>query len=375
MQTPLSIEELVINDSFINYCYQRNRRDIQQWENYLLIFPDQAGNMEEAKSIVLGISGMYSEQQQQSALSELQSAVASKYNNEKPFVEEESMPTRSFQFGKIWKYAAAAVVVGAGLFVWLNKPAPTQNIAPVVAAVTTKEAAPLVYETNYGEKKTITLPDGSKVVLNAKSILKTDKDFGVTGRNVYLTGEAFFDVTHNAQMPFIVNMNKFEVKVLGTMFNVKAYAEDRIQEASLIRGKVQVIMKKENKSIFLSPNEKAVIQNDEVTRRGIHEEMNKVQLDEAPKVTAVTYNSKDSSIRETSWVYDRLDIYDKPFSQIRTDLERLYNVDIEFKDKKVANYRFSATFEKETIEQVLKALQLSYPFHYSIKENEITISK
>ncbi|MBX2925273.1 MAG: FecR family protein [Chitinophagaceae bacterium] len=378
-QTPLSVEELVMNESFVNYCYYSDQYDIQYWENYLLVFPDQKAYLEEAKNIVLGLSGMFLQQQQELALTALKNTVDQKYH----FRDEagltaynDVLPVRPMPAKKIWAYLAAAVCIGFGFFFVLQFSGSRQVNAPVAPA-TTQPQQSLVYETNYGEKKTIWLPDSSKVILNARSTLRTRADFGVSAREVYLTGEAFFDVTHNAQKPFVVNMNQFEVKVLGTLFNIKAYPEDKLQEASLIRGKVQVIFKNgENNSIFLNPNEKAIIPNkegDAIPRKA--EGIQKInQL--TPTVTALTINNKDNSIIETSWVYDRLDIYDKTFSQIRTDLERRYNVHIDFKDKKVANYRFSATFEKETIEQILKALQLSYPFHYSIDENNtITISK
>ena len=62
MQTPLSVEELAIDDSFINYCYRRNQSDMLYWEKYLLIFPDQKNNVEDARNIVLGISDMFQHQ-------------------------------------------------------------------------------------------------------------------------------------------------------------------------------------------------------------------------------------------------------------------------------------------------------------------------
>lgn len=379
MQTPLLIEELVINDSFINYCYNRNHQDIQYWENYALIFPDQKANLDEARLIVLGISTMFLQQDQEMALAELKNTVEAKYAQTNTAVQEDDvkmeLPTRKSSLKSTWMYAAAAAVIGVGAFFFVKLSNSAQQTVQPIAQTVIKKIETLVYTTNYGEKKTIWLPDSSKVILNAKSTLRIDENFGVAGREVNLIGEALFDVTHNEKMPFVVNMKHFDVKVLGTLFNVKAYEEDKIQEASLIRGKVQVIVKNdEKKSFFLNPNEKAIIPNQEdVAVKGKIEQLE--TSSSSPIVTGLTINNKDNSIIETSWVYDRLDISDKTFSQISTDLERLYNVSINFSDKKVANYRFSATFEKETIEQVLKALQLSYPFHYTIDENKITISK
>lgn len=379
MQTPLSVEELAIDDSFINYCYQRNQSDICCWEEYLLVFPDQKSNVEDARNIVLGISDMFQHQYRQAALAELKKAVDLKYGIDQQH-EISQQPVMALSSGfyirRYIGYAAAVMVIGAGLFLFLS---PEKiNKQPETVQVTAPETKELVYSTDYGEKKTIWLPDSTKVMLNARSVLRTDKNFGTAERKVYLIGEALFDVTHQEKKPFTVHMSNFDVKVLGTLFNVKAYAEDKIQETSLIRGNVEIVLQdKANNSVFLKPNEKAIISNSEETVT-IEGKKNKpapegnVQL---PVVTALTINSRDSSIVETSWAYNRLDIYNKPFFEIKTDLERLFKVNIDFKDHKVSLYRFSATFEKETIEQILKALQLSYPFHYTIENNNITISK
>jgi ferric-dicitrate binding protein FerR (iron transport regulator) len=212
------------------------------------------------------------------------------------------------------------------------------------------------------------------------STLKTGEGFGITNRTVYLTGEALFDVVHNKKIPFTVTMPSFNVKVLGTLFNIKAYPEDQTQETSLIRGSVEVVIKnKEHSNFFLNPNEKAIIPNNETPPEALSEKKNNQPhiraLEQVPTIIPLTVNSSDSSIVETAWIYNRFDIYNKKFSEIKTDLERIYNVKINFKDSKVANYRFSAAFEDETIEQVLQALQLSYPFHYVIENNAITLSE
>ncbi|HTN07729.1 FecR family protein [Agriterribacter sp.] len=382
MQNTFLIEELAANDSFINYCHNRNQEDITCWENYLLLFPDQRNNIEAARNLVLGIAQMFREKEYERALSELKADVWLKYNTEKEqtlfYLENRQTAPKQ----AVWKYAgyaAAAVAALTGLFLFLQ-PAKLKENRQVPEHAVVITAAESVYKTNYREKKVIWLPDSSKVTLNAMSTLKTGEGFGITNRTVYLTGEALFDVAHNKKIPFTVNMPSFDVKVLGTLFNIKAYPEDKTQETSLIRGSVEVIIKnRKNSNLFLKPNEKAIIPNAETPQDAARQKKNShapVGLQEpVPTVIPLTISSGDSSIIETSWVYNRLDIYNKKFSEIKTDLERLYNVNINFKDSKVANYRFSATFADETIEQVLQALQLSYHFHYVMENNTITLSK
>ena len=379
MQSPLSVEELVIDDSFINYCYRRNQNDMRYWEKYLLIFPEQKSNVEDARNIVLSLSEMFQHQYGQAALTELKKAVSSKYGvDQRHEIDRQpvpALPNRAYII-KYLGYAAAAIVIGAGLFLFFRSPKINNHAVP--ARVTAPGTRELVYSTDYGEKKTVWLPDSTRVVLNARSVLKTDKNFGIAERKVFLNGEALFDVTHQKGKPFTVHMARFDVKVWGTLFNVKAYAEDKVQETSLIRGKVEIVLPdKVNNSVFLKPNEKAIISNSKetATARGKKSRFFTGGDVQMPVVTALTINSRDSSIVETSWVSNRLDIYNKPFFEIKADLERMFKVNIDFEDHKVSLYRFSATFEKETIEQILKALQLSYPFHYTIENNNITISK
>ena len=95
-------------------------------------------------------------------------------------------------------------------------------------------------QTSFGEKKELTLPDGSLVVLNACSELHYPTQFIGNQRQVQLTGEAYFKITANPEKPFRIQTPEFQVEVLGTEFNVKSYTNDRIQSVEVENGKVQV---------------------------------------------------------------------------------------------------------------------------------------
>lgn len=368
MDAPYSIEELIIDDSFINYCKGSNEADIARWENYLLFFPGEKEKIEEAKNFVAGTILMLRQKAQPDALQELKASVAALQQKESDVVRMPSPAGKSISFKKYIPYVAAAMLVGAVLF--FLGPSPRSPLPVAEVAVTPKvNLLTTLYQTAYGEKKEVWLPDSSRVILNAGSTLRIDSGFGQTARKIYLSGEALFDVTHNKALPFSVHVKNFEVKVLGTLFNVKAYPNDKTQETSLIRGKVELLLKnQQGKRLILTPNQKVVVNNLETPLTG-------ATAGTTPDILPVTYNTKDSSVIETSWAYNRLDFYNKEFTEIQADLERFYNVKISFNDNAVCRYRFSATFENETIEQVLQALQLSYPFHYKIQNNQITISR
>lgn len=96
--------------------------------------------------------------------------------------------------------------------------------------------------TGFGEKKELTLPDGSQIILNACSKLEYPSQFIGDKREVQLVGEAYFKVQSNPEQPFLIQTSDFQVEVLGTEFNVKSYAHDQIQSVEVENGKVQVTL-------------------------------------------------------------------------------------------------------------------------------------
>ncbi|HKP32519.1 MAG TPA: FecR family protein, partial [Chitinophagaceae bacterium] len=116
--------------------------------------------------------------------------------------------------------------------------------------------------TRPGSRTKLVLPDGSSVWLNAGSKLTYSKDFGTKDRNVTLTGEAFFDVVSNEEVPFEITTPTLQIKVLGTAFNVKSYPSEKTSETTVIRGRVEIISnQRPNEKFVLKPNEKLVVSN------------------------------------------------------------------------------------------------------------------
>jgi ferric-dicitrate binding protein FerR (iron transport regulator) len=366
MSGNLSVEELVIDDSFHNYCFQKKEEDVLFWEEYILANSAEKEKIDEAKQLVLGLTAMLKKEQ------EVQTG-ETKANPAKVI----SLPLRKFAGKKIKIYATVAAAAVALVLISIKffiAPVPASKPATAMAVQKQAPADAQVFTTGNGEKRLFILPDSTKFWLNSGSELRVDKGFGKENRQVYLSGEALFDVTHNKSFPFIVHIHKYDIKVLGTLFNVKAYPGDNQSETSLIRGKVEIQMTNSSRKILLSPNQKVVIdtRDDNVAE---NKEKQTVPQRIAVVMLPLSYNSKDNTVIETAWAQNRLEIVDESFADIKEKLERWYNVKITFNDEEVSKYRFSATFEKETIQQVLKALQNAYPFTYETKDNDITISK
>lgn len=208
----------------------------------------------------------------------------------------------------------------------------------------------------YGKKFELELSDGTVIYVNSGSVLKYPTSF-LTGNNreVILKGEAFFKVAEDREHPFIVNSGSVNVRVLGTEFNISAYKEDMEISTVLVSGSVQLYdslsVGSQRSNVQLQPGERGTWSKNQ-------------QSFKTDKV--------DTSIF-TSWVQGKLIFRDLPFKQIRSQLERHYNVTIVNANTELDNNTFSANFEEETIEEVLEILDRTYGIDYSIKENKIII--
>ncbi|MDR1667111.1 MAG: FecR family protein [Bacteroidales bacterium] len=247
-------------------------------------------------------------------------------------------------------------------------------------AATTVSPASTVVKAPLGAKSNIILPDGSVVWLNAGSTIEYTGSFGIEKRELFLSGEAFFEVKSDSLKPFNVYASGMTVRALGTRFNVKAYPEDHISEATLEEGKVDVLILsstgKLTQSVSLKPKEQLLI-------RRAQEETQPVQTDLTP---ASKSNEKIAVIKEiilipdvqtelsTSWKDKKWIISDEPLETLAIDLERRYNLNIRFESEELKTYKFTGTIEKETVEQVLTALSLTAPLQYAFDKNNVALS-
>lgn len=277
---------------------------------------------------------------------------------------------------------AAAVLMAASILWYNSVTKKASSGRPFVAGQDVKKNK---VNTPNGSKTTITLPDGSKVWLNAGSSLSYNKDFGGEIREVELSGEAFFEVVSlplppsggggTDKVPFIIHTRHIDVRVLGTSFNVKSYPNDKQTETTLVHGKVEVlILNNPEKKIVLRPNEKLIVNNNDTTASPTGKP---VAAGSASyfSVGKVNYNKADSLLVETAWVQNKLVFDNESLPEIAQKLERWYNVEIKFSDEKIQAERGSGTFENITIQQALDYLREIAPFHYTMKGNKIIIGR
>lgn len=272
-------------------------------------------------------------------------------------------------------FLAPAVTVSILLTWYLNR-SPKVPILPSATASTALPASTgSAISTANGSRTHLSLPDGSKVWVNAGSRIDYGKNFGGALREVTLTGEAFFDVAPDAGRPFIVHTRGLDIRVLGTSFNVKSYPSDRTTEATLIRGSIEVSIRNRPKDkIILHPNEKIVVSNDTNLSSAAPEPRRPITADQSLLVIRKpTLYEHTGPMIETSWVDNKLIFQEEEFNDLARRMERWYGVTIRFDNPRLGKLQFTGIFEKETIQQALEAMRLAEQFNYSVEGSEITI--
>lgn len=283
---------------------------------------------------------------------------------------------RKRRIGRWYKIAACvAILVAAGIF--LLKRQATQGVYGM------HEIA-----VGNGERKYLTLPDGTEVWLNAGSRLSYQGTL-LNKRDVRLEGEAFFKVISDASTPFTVRAKNITVKVLGTNFNVKAYRDDSDIQTTLISGKIQVLLNNDpEKKVLLSPHEKLTVVSAgrrTVASTSTHQDMpgSTESVPVIPQANRLSYqvqtlplNPADTTyFTETAWVRNELAFAGQPFSEVAKEMERRYNVKIIFEQQGLKQVKMSGVFDKESIQEALDVLRLITRFRYRIENDAIYLYK
>ena len=357
-------EDFICNESFQRYCMGEDEADVSFWENWIGAHPEKEEIIAEAKRIVTILSGEQGNKAEQLLL--LKDGINRFALLKHSISELPASKNKTSRLTALYmlKYAAAIAAVVVSVFVFRKAFFIAQP-----TYLTEQRPAPAIIESGSEPRKTVVLSDGSVVVLRENSFITLDNNFNKSNRELSLSGEAFFDVKHDTQSPFIVHTEHADIKVLGTVFNVSAYKEKGKTEAALLKGRIEVSIKDQtNQHFVLLPNQKLVINN------SINKKEDQAEVQHL-KVVPLTIQSGDRRATEIDWVQNRLEIENEPLEIIAEKLQHWYGIKIIFSDEEVKSYRYSGIFESETIIKALEALQLSYPFHFDVEKDKVIISK
>jgi ferric-dicitrate binding protein FerR (iron transport regulator) len=207
----------------------------------------------------------------------------------------------------------------------------------------------LVYQKNttitvpMGQMTNVELPDGTKVMLNSGSSITYNGNFALGERQVSLNGEAYFDVAKDREHPFLVQTSHLSFEVLGTSFNIEAYAEDNLVNATLIEGSLGVKEKSQKGLMLLAPGEYA--HYDVLT-------------------TKISITKVNTDIY-TSWKEGLITFRNEKLKDIARKIERWYNVKIIISNQKLGEQAYFGTILKnKPIDQILEVLRLSSSLKY-----------
>lgn len=298
------------------------------------------------------------------------------------YFREEPVSFPEIPAGKNYRKAFWTASFFAGFFLlltgiyWMSRPH-----HPLANTASTQVKKPGEVVTQNGTRTKLLLPDGTSVWLNAGSRLVYDSTFDHSRREVSLTGEGYFDVVKNPARPFIIHTGKIDIRVLGTVFNVKSYPDEPTIETSLIQGSIEVSFRDNPASgrIVLKPHEKLVVST-AATPQARPGKILAPVADRGFRVSRLTYAKADSLLIETAWTRNKLVFEDESFKDLAAEMERWYGVHIRFDSSKRDTLHFTGSFENETIQQALDALKLTAGkavpgFNYTIHGEDINIMK
>jgi ferric-dicitrate binding protein FerR (iron transport regulator) len=200
----------------------------------------------------------------------------------------------------------------------------------------------------------IVLSDGTKVWLNADTKITFPQKFLASGdtRTVVLNGEAFFEVAHNKDQPFIVKSNDLEIEVLGTRFNVSSYASGNQISTTLVEGSVKINNSQDSiAELILKPSYQAAFNK------------------KTEKLEAFKVNTSDF----TAWMDNKILFRNEAFKELILKIERGYNVNIINQIPELETERFTGEFDNENIEDIIKTFSSRLDFRYKIENKTITI--
>ncbi|NHE56570.1 FecR family protein [Cyclobacterium plantarum] len=354
-----TVKGLVLNPEFRKWVLNSNPELNKTWKQYLSNNPTSVKDVELARELILELfSNQYPLQDQEyKEIWDKIETKTSKEDQQKQFAkvvpirqgivkEKPSSAQNSFQFGYFWRIASILLIaLGLG-FIGSRYmlPEPTVEMPQPVKMV--------VFNNPPGVKSSISLADGTRVMLNAGSSLSYEENRFKEVRDVFLQGEAFFEVAHDPDRPFTVNAGGVNTTALGTSFNIMAYKDEK-QLISLVTGKVSIALPNlKNEEILLAPKEAISISPDR-------------------KVVSRTKFDEDAIL---AWTRKTILFDDTNLAEAIRALENWYGVRFHFQNQPNPGMHLSGKFHNETLENVLEGLSYTAGLDFRIEKDQVSIT-
>ncbi|SDS12058.1 FecR family protein [Mucilaginibacter mallensis] len=349
------VDDFLLDDSFVEWVLGGTPELNSYWDNFLSTKPECEENFSQARSIILSLKIKPVKELSQQQVDELIAGVIARQQaaqSAKIVALPQRKPKRDIRF----RYAAVIAMFISLCWLGYNAHKTKKHVNAPVAFVQTYHQV-----TNNGSAPMLVkLPDNSTIILKPNAQLRYPNTFTGNKREVYLNGEAFFEVSKNKAKPFFVYSNELTVRVVGTSFVVKADKADKQFKIIVSTGRVEVFtsVKKgdaasNKQAIVLTPNQQGILYRNE-------ERLEKANL-KKPLLL-----SKESTSLHFNFV-------GTPFSKVISTLDEAYGVNIIYNEKVMANCQLTASLIDQPLDERLKLICKAVEADYKIIDGQIII--
>jgi len=350
-------EEFAQDDLFIRWVREADLETEKFWQSWLETYPFKRADVEAARQLILISSQLPGAQLTPSETAEMKRKVFSRISAR----ERRKFPDPVF-FGRY--YAAAASVLLLLLAGWYWNSRNQDVVVPPDSTPFLTDKASTIFRNNESAPRWIELPDGSSVILGEGSLISLPVAYGEKTRDVYLTGEAFFEVVKNPAVPFLVHAQEIVTKVLGTSFHVRAFPDQSDTRVLVKTGKVSVydLRKSAGQNGVAGPADLIL----EADQEGVYDK-------KAAALRFLPRADRESQllppIMEISFEYD-----ETPVGRVFEELEKAYHVEIVYNKEAIGNCPVTASFGDEPFHEKLRLICIAIGARYEMINGEIRVT-
>lgn len=261
-----------------------------------------------------------------------------------PLQENVFIREHRFYFSKWMQYAAVAFI--AIVMSW----GVTTYYRNEQAGEAEKE---FVVFADKGQRASVTLPDGTKVWLNSDSRLTYSDRYGHNERRVSLSGEGYFEVAKDVKHRFVVDAGAMEIEALGTVFNVKAYNDDKDVITTLLEGKVRAAVVT-GQSVTLTPNQSMTFDKENCR---------------------VKYGDDKDAIYAKAWRDNEIAFDNATLAEMGKIMERSYNIKVDIRSEEIRQCRFSGIIKNNSLNNVFEIISLTAPINYKFVNDTVVLTR
>jgi len=325
------IHDFLGDEFFVTWVIDGDPAATHFWEKWLTAHPEKRLEVERARELIKSVNYKHTDQLSDTEYSQI---------FERLIRTDEAVSAHEGKVNKRFAYGiAAAVVLLIVALLGYTEIQPAEEVTIQSVQISTE----------FGQRKTIRLPDGSLVKLNIGSALEFPEKFDGPTRTVKLTGEGYFEVAENKDKPFIIQSGGLFTEVLGTSFNLCAYAEMDSITVSVVTGRVKI----SNES-------------------GLHQVLSPADMGIYSKQTQSIHKSKYDE-DDLAWYSGTLIIENKPLPEVFRQLERWYGVEFEMAENMSLDGTYSGRYHNKSLELILEGIRTTSHINYTINNKKILI--